>query len=211
MGKILEQQHHYGLKDNCVNQESKKENTKETLIDKYKNICRFLVFILRHKPKVAGLTLDPEGYAEIPKVLAAIEKRFKLKMTKEELIGVTKKYASTFFYFQDETVKAKFGHTIILNLNIPEGFSQVNQVPKDLFGCIDKNDFFNISKSGLQFSAIQFGLVDNKSKLPKGRNVVVVVGAQKAIKNNVIFHYDQASDKYFCKFVPSTFINIEIG
>lgn len=192
-----------------VNQEQ--NNTKENVVDKYKNICRFLVFVLRHKPKVAGLTLDGEGYADVDKILVGIEKRFKIKLTEQELIGVTKKYASTFFQFKEKKIKAKFGHTIILNLNVPEEFSAIDKAPKELFGCIDKNDFFNISKSGLQFSALKFGLVDSRSKLPAGRNIIVHVNSEKASRNNVGFHYNKASDKYFCKFVPSTFIKIEIA
>jgi putative RNA 2'-phosphotransferase len=183
----------------------------ESLVDKYKNICRFMVFVLRHKPKVAGLTLDQDGYAETTKVLSSIDKRFKLKLTQDELISVTKKYAANLFYFDGMKVKAKFGHTVILNLNVPESFERIEKTPKDLFGCIDKNDFFNVSKGGLQFSAVQFGLIDNRSKLPSGRNVVVYVNAEKASKNNIFFHYNKDSDKYFCKFIPSTFIHIEIG
>src|ERR1035437_6925115 len=110
--------------------ELKREHTKEeTVEDKYKNICRFLAFVLRHKPQVAHLKLDESGFASLDKVLTAIEKRFKLKLTQIELTTVIKKYASNFFYVDKDKIKAKFGHTIILSMTIPVGYEKTKNVP----------------------------------------------------------------------------------
>jgi RNA:NAD 2'-phosphotransferase (TPT1/KptA family) len=190
--------------------EQKQGHTKEeTQVDKYKNICRFLAFVLRHKPQVAHLKLDELGFAEITKVIIAIEKRFKIKVTEQELTDIAKKYAMKFFLFENGKIKARFGHTIILNMLTPENFESTMKVPHGLYGVINKDEMWNVSKNGLQSSFILSGLFDSKSKLQINGNLVVHINTEKAIKNNVAFFCDK-NNRYFCKFVPATYLKFEL-
>jgi putative RNA 2'-phosphotransferase len=178
--------------------------------DKYKNICRFLAFVLRHKPQVAHLKLDENGAAELSKVSDAIERRFKLKLTNEELSGIIKKYAHGFFKMEDGKIRAKFGHTIILNMHTPDGFESTRDVPHTLYACVNRNEMWNITKNGMQGGMVIDGFTDKKLDLKIGNNLVVVVGTEKALKNNVEFFYNKSSNRYFCKFVPVAFLKFEL-
>jgi len=189
----------------------KQGHTKEeTQVDKYKNICRFLAFVLRHKPQVAHLKLDEQGFAEIPKVIVAVEKRFKMKITDKELNDITRKFAAKFFLFENNKIKAKSGHTIILNMKTPDSFETTKNIPHGLYGTILKEEMWNVSKNGLQSSFVLNGLVDSKSLLKIDSNAVVYINSEKAIKNNVEFFFDKNTKKYFCKFVPATYLKFEL-
>jgi putative RNA 2'-phosphotransferase len=41
-----------------------------------KSISKYLALVLRHKPEVAGLALDAEGWASADAVIAAIARKF---------------------------------------------------------------------------------------------------------------------------------------
>lgn len=198
------------VKLNVIKVQKQGNSKEETKVDKYKNICRFLAFVLRHKPKIAHLNLDENGFAEINKIIVAIEKRFKFKITEKELIDITNKYAVNFFSFKDGKIKARSGHTIILNMNTPENFEITKIVPHGLFGVISKEEMWNVSKNGLQSSVILDGLADNRLSLKINGNTMVCVNAEKAIKNSIEFFFNKNTNKYFCKFVPSTYLKFEL-
>lgn len=191
--------------------EKKKQHTEEeTQEDKYKNICRFLAFILRHKPQVAHLKLDEKGFAETDKVISSIQKRFKIKLSELELNNITKKYAFNFFLFEDKKIKARFGHTIILNLKIPENFESTNNVPHVLYGTVNKNEMWNVTKNGLQGNLILNGLHLTISELQINSNLIVEINSEKASKNNVQFLYNKINKNYFCKFIPAPYVKFEL-
>jgi len=189
----------------------KREHTKEeTLEDKYKNICRFLVFVLRHKPQVAHLKLDEKGFAESDRILSAIEKRFKLKITQEELNTIINRYVPKFFLIESGKIKAKFGHSIILSMNIPDGFESVKIIPHSLYACINRGEMWNVSKSGLQSNSILDGMVQDKKDLSVGPNLVVGINTEKSFKANIEFYHNSKTNKYFCRFIPSTYLKFEL-
>ncbi len=185
---------------------------KELNNDKHKNICRFLTFVLRHKPQIAHLKLDEEGFSEIAPVTVAIEKRFKIKPTEEDLKKITNKYASGFFIIKNNKIKAKFGHSIILSMVVPEFFKPCSLIPNYLYGCIHNNAMWSVSKKGLQSSAIVLGLYDDKSKLKKpDKHIFVVIDCKKINKNNIQFYKNEKLNKYFCKFIPETYVKFELN
>ncbi len=190
--------------------EHKREHKEESQVDKYKNICRFLAFVLRHKPQVAHLKLDENGFAEIDKVLGAIDKRFKVKLNEQQLIDMSKKYAFNFFRFENKKMKARFGHTIILNMIAPTGCESVPKVPHILYGTINRNEMWNVSKNGLQGSFILSGLFEDRSKLQLNGNLIVAISTEKAIKSNIEFLYNKNTQQYFCKFIPQTYLRFEL-
>jgi len=191
--------------------EPKREHTKqETMEDKYKNICRFLTFVLRHKPYVAHVKLDEYGFTDLGKILFSIEKRFKLKLNENELNKTIGKYAKNFFEIRNKKIRAKFGHTIILNLNVPDGFEITKDIPHALYACVDRNEMFTVSKCGLQSSIVIDGLVSDKNNLNINSNLIVYINSEKAIKNSVEFFFNKNTEKYFCKFIPANFLRIEL-
>ena len=202
----------YRQSGNGVNSMTKGLNKgEETMRDKHKNICRFLTFVLRHKPQVAHLKLDKSGFADIDKVLTAIEKRFKLKMSDIELSDVIRSNASKFFEIKEKKVKATFGHTIILSMDVPDSYEVVMSVPRILYGCVNKNEVWTISQKGLQNISVTSGLYDSSMSLkPTNNSTVVVVDSKKSIKENIKYYFDKKSNQYFCKYIPATYLKFEL-
>lgn len=171
--------------------------------DVYVNICKFLTFVLRHKPQVAGLKLDEQGFAEIPRVLSSIEKLKKIKLSEQELLTITKKFAKNIFQVQEGKIRAEFGHSIILNMIIPKGFIESKNVPRNLYALIDNRETWSIISGGLKSSNLKSDLVADSNKLIlKDGLKIVTVDSSKAEKTST-FYYNESSNSYFCKFVPA--------
>ncbi len=183
---------------------------KETKIeDTHKNICKFLVYVLRHKPSDAKLKLDSDGYADLSKVLDSIFYRFKIKLTNSELGDIIKKYSYNMFFITENKIKAKSGHSIILNMNIPDGFILTEKVPRKLFVLIDRKDIWDIKNRGIQSSYFKSNIVSDKSVLEVLETYIILsIDSEKAIKNNVLFYFNE--NIFYCRFIPAQFLTAEI-
>ncbi len=189
--------------------EIKVEN-KQSVSDIHKNICKFLTFVLRHKPNVAKLNLDSNGFADISKILEAVEKRFNVKMTEQEIGEITRKYSFNIFKIESGKIKAKVGHSIILNMDLPKDFNELETPPKLLYLMVDSKEIWNIRKNGIQNSNFKSEMMADKNKLPTKENVIIVkVNSEKASDNNVKFYFNNKK-AYYCKFIPPQFITIEL-
>ena len=84
-----------------------------------KLVSKFLALILRHKPEAGGLNLDPEGWAQVEDVLAAVRGRFGAfgRDELEELVRTNDRKRYAF----DETggrIRANQGHSIGVDLGL---------------------------------------------------------------------------------------------
>lgn len=84
-----------------------------------KQVSKFLALILRHKPEAVGLTLDPEGWAQVDDVIAAVRLRFGAfgRDELEELVRTNdkKRYA---FDESGSRIRASQGHSIGVDLGL---------------------------------------------------------------------------------------------
>jgi putative RNA 2'-phosphotransferase len=84
-----------------------------------KQVSKFLALILRHRPEVGGLTLDPQGWADADEVIAAVAKQFGGfdRARLEELVRTNDKRRYAF----DESgtrIRASQGHSIAVDLDL---------------------------------------------------------------------------------------------
>ena len=84
-----------------------------------KRISKFLALILRHRPEAGKLKLDPEGWAEVEAVLAAVQEKFGDfdRVHLEELVRTNdkKRYA---FDESGQRMRASQGHSIPVDLGL---------------------------------------------------------------------------------------------
>lgn len=84
-----------------------------------KQVSKYLALILRHKPDAGGLTLDPEGWAPVDDVIAAVRARFGdyRREDLDELVRTNdkKRYA---FDGSGTRIRASQGHSIGVDLGL---------------------------------------------------------------------------------------------
>ena len=93
-------------------------------------ISRYLSLILRHKPWVAGVTLDRHGWADVEELLAGVSRKYPInKEILEEIVRTDNKQR---YSFNDEKTKirANQGHSIPVDVELPV----VTAEPEELSG-----------------------------------------------------------------------------
>lgn len=110
---------------------------------------KFLSLILRHKPKVIGLSLDEHGWARVDEVIAGISKTRKFDRNMlEEIVRTDSK--QRYAFSEDKTlIRANQGHSISVDVELDAA-----KPPNILWHGTGENYVSSIEKSGL---------------LPKGR------------------------------------------
>jgi putative RNA 2'-phosphotransferase len=80
---------------------------------------KFLSLVLRHKPETIGLILDPQGWADVNRLLDGSRKR-NLKLDRETLIRIVEADDKQRFQFSLDglNVRACQGHTIPVDLKL---------------------------------------------------------------------------------------------
>jgi putative RNA 2'-phosphotransferase len=78
---------------------------------------KFLSLVLRHKPETIGITLDPQGWANVNKLLEGCRKR-NLKLDRETLIRIVEADDKQRFQLSPDGLKIRAcqGHTILVDL-----------------------------------------------------------------------------------------------
>lgn len=86
-----------------------------------KTLSKFLSLILRHKPETIGLTLDPEGWADVNQLLALLnENGYPLTLEKLSHIVATNDKKRFAFSSDHTRIRASQGHSLDLDLGYPE-------------------------------------------------------------------------------------------
>lgn len=81
-----------------------------------KGTSKFLSYVLRHKPEAIGLTLDPEGWADVEELMAKADIPLNLDILSEVVATSEKKR----FAFSPDglSIRANQGHSIAVNLGL---------------------------------------------------------------------------------------------
>lgn len=129
---------------------------------------KFLSLILRHQPDVAGITLDPNGWADVDVLLAGMRRKgHSIDMAiLEEIVETNDK--KRYYFNEDKTkIRANQGHSIQVDVELKEA-----EPPEYLYhGTADR--FVDvIMKTGLQKRS------RNHVHLSKDRETAVNVGGR---------------------------------
>ena len=159
-------------------------------------IIRYLAFVLRHRPHEAKLKLNDGGWAEISKLIDALSRFKKIKITESELVSlINSKSKNSFSISEDEKmVKAKSGHTALF------GFTEASKVPNVIFTHIFKNQISTVFASGLMVKPGEY-LIERADSAPAKDMVLVTINTSKARSAKVKFY---CKDNLFFAFhVPA--------
>ncbi|MCX6032085.1 MAG: RNA 2'-phosphotransferase [Chloroflexi bacterium] len=83
------------------------------------HISKFLSRVLRHHPEAIGLTLDPQGWAEVEQLLAQAQ-RHGVALTPELLQKVVEQNDKRRFAFSEDQrrIRASQGHSLLVDLGL---------------------------------------------------------------------------------------------
>lgn len=182
------------------------ELTKEQIYD----IKTFLAFVLRHKPHFYRVKLDGSGFADMDSIIKAISKNKKINISKEQLIEISKRYSGGIFVVQDDKIRARDGHTVILNMSIPDGYVEIADVPKILYMHMDKADVGKIlSNNGVSLSGTNLCLV-KESPAPSETKTIVSINTQKTKADSIKFYYNSGTGTYFARNIAARYISVHV-
>lgn len=121
-----------------------------------KSTSKFLSLILRHKPEVAGITLNEHGWADVEELITGVQKTRPFdRETLERIVAADEKQRYSFN--KDHTlIRANQGHSIPVDVELP-----VMEPPEILF-----------HGTGEKYAAS----IDVQGLLPKGRLYVHLSG-----------------------------------
>jgi putative RNA 2'-phosphotransferase len=192
------------------NQNNNVSKTSTTAQSKDWDVCKFLIFVLRHKPEIAKLKLDEHGFTDIDRIVSYLVKIRKIDTSKEKIISLVGSQMKKTLEIKGGLIRAISGHSVILSMKVPQDFDLCQNVPKKLYGNVDTNSIFMAMKNGLTSNLLRSELVSDQFTLEKKpQTSIVIIDSDKAIKENVQFHINK-SDRYFAIFVPQKFIHFKI-
>ena len=99
-----------------------------TLIKPTSLVKHFFLLILRHKPALARLTLDSSGFAPLDTLLDYLGKRKKITLTREQVAEIVKNKAGKLLQIKGDQIRARFGHSVILSMEVPKDATPVQKV-----------------------------------------------------------------------------------
>lgn len=179
--------------------------TKEQIFD----IKKFMAFVLRHKPYFYHVKLDSDGFAQQKAVLRAIAKNKKIVLTPEQLEEICKRHSGGIFVVSGTKVRARDGHTITLNMKVPDGYVETSTVPNRLFCSIAQEKVGGILlNGGLSLGDAQ-AILTKTEQIEEGKRVVII-NAHKAISGSIKFYHNPVTDTYYARHIAARYLSAHV-
>ena len=179
------------------------------MTDKEKiSISKFLSLVLRHRPEIAGITLDPNGWADVADLIKGFEKNRGKSITLENIKEVVATNDKQRFSLNDDCTKirANQGHSVSVDVELEEA-----QPPDILFHGTSANSTKGIMSNGIQAkSRLYVHLSRDEATATKvgkrrGSPVVLIVDAGKMYEDGFKF-YLSANGVWLTDYVPSAYV-----
>jgi putative RNA 2'-phosphotransferase len=156
----------------------------------FKNIGKVLALVLRHKPGVLGLSLDPEGWVEVEPLLAGSQKKG-IPLDRETLNRVVETDEKGRYQFNPEgdKIRACQGHSLPVDL----GLKPVSP-PKYLYHGTSERFLLSTLKRGLVKGNRQYVHLSRDRKTAemvvkrRGPGMVLEILAEEMAKNGYQFY-----------------------
>lgn len=174
---------------------------------KRERVSRFLSGLLRHFGHKFGLAIDPNGWASLDDVEKIISKKFGVGMDAIKLIAKFDRKGR--FEIKDSKIRAKYGHSIDVNINWSEDY----KTPEKLYHSTHPKNVYSILKEGLKpmkrkevhlSSTIQDAIEVGKRY---AKNPAILEIDVKALVDNG-FEIRKKGSVYTTDFVPPRFIRL---
>lgn len=179
--------------------------------DKLKSISKFLSLILRHKPEVIGISLDKNGWADVPELITGVNKNNKYFLdmeTLEEIVRTDEKQRYSFS--GDKTrIRANQGHSIRVDVELKK-----SSPPEILWHGTGEKYISSINSEGLKpKSRLYVHLsadVETAVKVGSrhGKPVVYRIKSGEMHRQGYIFYLSE-NGVWLTEIVPVNFIDLE--
>ncbi len=167
---------------------------------------RFLSLLLRHRPDVAGITLDEHGWADVQQLLKGINKTRPLSMEDLEKIVATDDKQRYSFNENRTLIRANQGHSIPVDVELEE------KIPPDvLWHGTGKKYVESIDVSGLVHKSRLYVHLSADTEtaykvgIRHGEPVIYEVLAGQMAKDGYVF-YHSANGVWLTKYVPAYYL-----
>lgn len=167
---------------------------------------KYLSMILRHRPEIAGMTLDEHGWAKVDELIAGIQKTQKFNMEMlEEIVRTDNKQRYSFN--EDRTlIRANQGHSIPVDVEL-----SVTEPPEILWHGTGKKYVESIDRIGLiSKGRLYVHLSGNMETAVKvgsrhGKPVVYRVNSRQMTADGYLF-YRSVNGVWLTKEVPAQYL-----
>jgi len=158
-----------------------------------KSISKFLSLVLRHQPKLIGLVLDENGWADTTELirLSATKQVHFTKMELQEIVATNDK--KRFAFNNDESkIRASQGHSIVIDLAL-----RATEPPAFLYhGTAEKNREIILSDGIRKMNRQHVHLSDNKTTATNvgsrhGKPFVFTVLAGQMFQDGILFYLSE--------------------
>lgn len=170
------------------------------------HISKFLSLILRHKPQVIGIHLDPHGWANVDELLEKMQQRY--PVTREILEEIVRTDNKQRYSFDEKhiRIRANQGHSIRVDVELP-----VVVPPKYLYHGTGEKSVASIDEEGLlPMNRLYVHLSGDKETAMKvgrrhGKPVVYRLNSGDMQQQGYIF-YRSVNGVWLTKKVPVVFL-----
>jgi putative RNA 2'-phosphotransferase len=154
-------------------------------------LSRFLSYVLRHDPGSIGLTLDAEGWADVPELIRAARANGR-RLEEGDLWSIVRSCPKKRFSLSPDgqQVRANYGHSVKIELGLQPAIP-----PGVLYHGTSSRSLHSIREKGLQPRGRQYVHLSPDWKTAKavgsrhGRPVVLRVEAGRIHEDGLCFYY----------------------
>ena len=172
-----------------------------------RNISKYISLILRHKPEVIGITLDPHGWADVSELIAGVNKTYPFDMKTLERV-VSKDEKQRYSFNENKTlIRANQGHSIPVDVELSNA-----KPPEILYHGTGQKYVESIDKQGLiPKSRLYVHLstdVETALKVVKrhGLPIVYSVNSGDMYRDGITF-YLSANNIWLTKSIPVKYLH----
>jgi len=175
------------------------------------SISKYICIVLRHKPEIAGITLDANGWADVNDLIDSIRKNKRKFITINNIKEINSTSDKQRFTFNDDytKIRANHGHSVSVDLELEE-----RKPPAVLYHGTSTKSIKNIMANGIKsMSRLYVHLSSDEeaaSKVGKRRGILVIliIDAQLMYNDGFKF-YKSANNIWLTKFIPVTYLKQE--
>lgn len=168
---------------------------------------KFLSIILRHKPEEVGLSLDKNGWLNIPDLLDAIRPHG-YNINRNDLEKIVETNNKKRFVIEGDRIRANQGHSVNVDLNLKE-----RTPPEFLFHGTSSASAYKILTEGInKFTRHHVHLSDNYETAKnvgdrRGKSCVLIIEASLMKKEGYKFYLSK-NGVWLTDYVPPEFIGL---
>lgn len=177
--------------------------------EKVKFVSKKMSVALRHKPDRYGITLDEEGWTDLPEFIRALNRlhHFSPRLTEEDIRYVSVHTNKRRFELTDQKIRARYGHSVPVILK-----KEKKTPPEILYHGTSHQALKSIMENGLLPMKRQYVHLssDQKTALQVGRRhdahpALLQINAAEAERDGIDFYIGN-DDVWLCRELPPEYI-----